>query len=106
MLFFQFLHLTVCSRNSAIVHTTYAIYFLIHHCTNSLSPLHIFVHHFTFCASLHTKTSPVVFMLRKCPVFREEHHGLDCSRDVNKDLTPKDLDKDKDLTPKDQVKDK
>src|SRR6218665_2569200 len=41
------------------VHTAYTIYFfLIHHCTNSLSSLHIFVHHCTFCASLHTKTSP------------------------------------------------
>ena len=28
------------------------------------------------------------------------------TRDVNKDLTPKDQDKDKDLTPKDQDKDK
>src|SRR6218665_4041981 len=28
------------------------------HRTNSLSSLHIFVHHCTFCASLHTKTSP------------------------------------------------
>ena len=28
------------------------------------------------------------------------------SRDVNKDLTPKDQDKDKDLTPKDQDKEK
>src|SRR6218665_2907984 len=35
--------------------TPYAIYFfLIHHCTNSLSSLHIFVHHCT----VHTKTSP------------------------------------------------
>src|SRR6218665_2903425 len=42
------------------VDTAYTIYFfLIHHCTNSLSSLHIFVHHCTFCASLHTKTSPV-----------------------------------------------
>src|SRR6218665_2276375 len=41
------------------INTPYAIYFfLIHHCTNSLSSLHIFVHHCTFCASLHTKTSP------------------------------------------------
>jgi len=41
------------------INTTYAIYiFLIHHCTNSLSSLQIFVHHCTFCASLHTKTSP------------------------------------------------
>ena len=40
------------------VGTAYNIYFfLIHHCTNSLSSLHIFVHHCTFCASLHTKTS-------------------------------------------------
>src|SRR6218665_613641 len=36
--------------------TPLAIYFfLIHHCTNSLSSMHIFVHHCTFCASLHTK---------------------------------------------------
>src|SRR6218665_1074887 len=41
------------------VDTAYTIYFfLIHHCINSLSSLHIFVHHCTFCASLHTKTSP------------------------------------------------
>src|SRR6218665_3950866 len=33
------------------INTTYAVYFfLIHHCTNSLSSLHIFVHHCTFCA--------------------------------------------------------
>src|SRR6218665_3963511 len=51
---FPFLHLALSSRNSK-----YAIYFfLIHHCTNSLSSLHIFVYHCTFCASLHTKTSP------------------------------------------------
>ena len=41
------------------INTAYTIYFfLIHHCTNSRSSLHIFVHHCTFCASLHTKTSP------------------------------------------------
>src|SRR6218665_3399186 len=41
------------------VNAAYTIYlFLNHHCTNSLSSLHIFVHHCTFCASLHTKTSP------------------------------------------------
>src|SRR6218665_94370 len=35
------------------INTIYAIYFfLINHCTNSLSSLHIFVHHCTFCASL------------------------------------------------------
>jgi len=46
------------------VNTAYAIYFLlIHHCTNSLSSLHISVHHCTFCASLHTKTSPDGFYL-------------------------------------------
>src|SRR6218665_200177 len=39
--------------------TTYTFYFfLLHHCTNSLSSLHIFLHHCTFCASLHAKTSP------------------------------------------------
>src|SRR6218665_35807 len=43
------------------VNTAYTIYFvLIHHCTNSLSSLHIFVHHCTFYASLHTKTSPAI----------------------------------------------
>src|SRR6218665_2942647 len=31
---------------------------LIHHCKNSLPSLHISVHHCTFCASLHVKTSP------------------------------------------------
>src|SRR6218665_468041 len=30
------------------------------HCTNSLSSLHILIHHYTFCASLHVKTSPGV----------------------------------------------
>jgi len=29
------------------------------HCTNSLSSLHISIHHCTFCASLHVKTSPI-----------------------------------------------
>jgi len=47
----------LCALETA--HTPYTIYFaLIHHCTNNLSSLHIFVHHCTFCASLHTKTSP------------------------------------------------
>ena len=42
------------------VNTAYTFYFfLLHHCTNSLSSaLHIFVHHCTFCASLHVKTIP------------------------------------------------
>src|SRR6218665_1631302 len=31
----------------------------IHHCKNTLSSLHTFVHHCTFCASLHVKTCPV-----------------------------------------------
>jgi len=49
------------------VYTTYAIYFfLIHHCTNSLSSLHIFLHHCTFCALLHTKTSPVAGDVSLC----------------------------------------
>ena len=34
-------------------------FFMVHHCKNSLSSLHIFVHHCTLCASLHIKTSPV-----------------------------------------------
>src|SRR6218665_485171 len=54
---FAFLHLALCSR--VTVNTAHTIYFvLIHNCTNSLSSLHIFVHHCAFCASLHTKTSP------------------------------------------------
>src|SRR6218665_243481 len=49
------------------INTPYAIYFfLIHHCTNSLSSLHIFVHHCTFCASLHTKTSSARFSQGLC----------------------------------------
>ena len=45
------------------VNTAYTIYFfLIHDCTNSLSSLHILVHHCTFCTSLHTKTSPGVLV--------------------------------------------
>src|SRR6218665_3351223 len=51
----------VCTLLCALVtvDTAYTIYFfLIHHCTNILSSLHILVHHCTFCASLHTKTSP------------------------------------------------
>src|SRR6218665_2770402 len=30
----------------------------IHHCKNTLSSLHIFIHHCTFCASLHVRTCP------------------------------------------------
>src|SRR6218665_890681 len=33
-------------------------FFVIHHCKNSLSSLHIYVHYCTFCASLHVKTIP------------------------------------------------
>src|SRR6218665_1418307 len=40
-----------------MLHTPF-IFFLIHYCTHSLSSLRIFVHHCTFCASLHVKTSP------------------------------------------------
>src|SRR6218665_3969947 len=41
--------------------TTYTFYFFsLHHCTDRFSSLHIFVHHCTFCASLHVKTSPAV----------------------------------------------
>src|SRR6218665_1131112 len=36
---------------------------LIHHCKNSLSSLHIFVHHCTYCASLHVKRSPVYLII-------------------------------------------
>ena len=46
-LFFNFFHLSTPSP-------------LIHNCKNSLSSLYIFVHHCTFCASLHVKTCPAV----------------------------------------------
>src|SRR6218665_3002567 len=58
-------------------HTPYTIYFaLIHHCTNSLSSLHIFVHHCTFCASLHTKTSPGTSCFKRVM-------SISCRRHVN-----------------------
>src|SRR6218665_394414 len=70
MLFFTFLHLALCSRNNK--YTTHAIYFfLIHHCTNRLSSLHIFVHHCTFCASLHTKTNPGLHLFHVRPITRK-----------------------------------
>src|SRR6218665_652061 len=47
---FPFLHLTFYSRNNK-----YHIHLLFFH---HLSSLHIFVHHCTFCVSLHVKTSP------------------------------------------------
>src|SRR6218665_1287342 len=54
---FSLSYTLLCALETA--HTAYTISFaLIHHCTNSLLSLHIFVHHCTFCASLHTKTSP------------------------------------------------
>jgi len=55
-----FLHLTFYSRNSQ--YYIHLLFFLLHHYTNSLSSLHIFVHHCTFCASLHVKTSPGLCM--------------------------------------------
>src|SRR6218665_1573500 len=36
-------------------------FFRIHRCKNSLSSLHISVHHCTFCASLHVKTIEALF---------------------------------------------
>src|SRR6218665_1373699 len=61
----------LCALETA--HTPYTIYFaLIHHCTNSLSSLHIFVHHCTFCASLHTKTSPD-FPVRRTAAYRHKN---------------------------------
>src|SRR6218665_637458 len=56
MLFSRFCTLLCALETVNIAYTIH--FFLIHHCTNSLSSLHIFVHHCTFCASLHTKTSP------------------------------------------------
>ena len=44
------------------------------HCTNSLSSLHISIHHCTFCASLHVKTSPELAGSHKL------HHVCDCCK--------------------------
>jgi len=49
-----------------ILHLSFYLYvpvshfFVIHHYKSRISSLHIFVHHCTFCASLHVKTSPVL----------------------------------------------
>src|SRR6218665_3667842 len=58
MLFSPFFTLlsTLVTANTACA----LYFFLLHHCTNNLSSLHIFVHHCTFCASLHVKASPAV----------------------------------------------
>ena len=39
------------------------------HCTNSLSSLHISIHHCTFCASLHVKTSPALWYKQSWTTF-------------------------------------
>src|SRR6218665_1270825 len=51
-------HFLVIAHKSAFF--TFFNFSLIHHCNNSLSSLHIFVHHCTFCASLHVKTCPII----------------------------------------------
>jgi len=38
------------------------------YCTNSLSSLHISVHHCTFCASRHVKTSPAIWAIQNLDV--------------------------------------
>src|SRR6218665_827622 len=49
--------LAITNKNACFPNTTPSS--CIHHCKSSLSSLHIFVHHCTFCASLHVKTCPV-----------------------------------------------
>src|SRR6218665_182400 len=46
---------------------------LIHHYKNTLLSLHIFVHHCTFCASLHVKTSPAIFKYINCRIGLSEY---------------------------------
>ena len=48
-------------------HTLFLYLFVIHHCKNRLSSLHIFVHHCTFCASVQVKTSPDITL--RCSYF-------------------------------------
>src|SRR6218665_1367824 len=73
------------------VNAPYTIYlYLNHHCTNSLSSLHIFVHHCTFCASLHTKTSPAAPSPWPWRVYRFRRHtgGLEgCTPTANSPST-------------------
>ena len=38
------------------------VFWLLHRCKNTLSSLRIFIHHCTFCASLHVRTCPA-----RCP---------------------------------------
>src|SRR6218665_243483 len=56
MLFFTFLRLALCSRNNK--YSIRHLFLLNSSLHKILSSLHIFVHHCTFCASLHTRTSP------------------------------------------------
>jgi len=43
-----------------LLYTSISHFFTIHQYKNRVSSLHIFVHHCTFCASLHIKTSPAL----------------------------------------------
>src|SRR6218665_2916852 len=53
-------------------------FFLIPHCTNSISSLHIFVHHCTFCASLHVKASPdIAYMYRPTCTIGSRPSGME-----------------------------
>src|SRR6218665_1946777 len=61
---------------------------------DSMQHIKITVDHYIICLSL------------LYPPLSSLYLTLSLSRDVNKDLTPKDQDKHKDLTPKDQDKDK
>ena len=70
MLFFTFLHLALCSRNSA--HTAYTIYFfLIHHCTNS--------HH---CTNKHhcTFSFTTAHFVHHCTLKQALMHDVKCGR--------------------------
>ena len=65
------------------IHTSFIFsQFIIHHCKSSHSSLHIFVHHCTFCASLHVKTSP----LRSRYVKRSNGKALALARQCPADL--------------------
>src|SRR6218665_255204 len=65
ILFFTFLHLALCSRNNKYcIRHLFILNSSLHKqpfiTAHFRSSLHIFVHHCTFCASLHTKTSPAL----------------------------------------------
>src|SRR6218665_233470 len=79
-------HTLLCALETA--HTAYTIYFfLIHHCTNSLSSLHIFVHHCTLKQAL--PSDQINLVERISCVSRDLHFWMKTNRlNLNPSKTP------------------